>query len=300
MCRHLVTIRTTTSAILIPGLLLAAAPAWSARVLLPEGTVVYAQLAEDINSNQDKYPIGYQPEGHVWRDVVVGGITIIEAGTPIVLMISDGQQRGIGARAGAIEISAMYVNAVGGAEITLIGGYGQVAADSSGVNQALGASLSAAAYATGVFSPYIGLPTAFLPGRKAVLEEGTVFDAMIPADTYIDVPDAVMPTLNLRPPTGLSVSVIHEEVTAATTQLPLAIQFCGEGWTDEIYIEEINDKSVRKIPTSVFSVRAQNNCFTARATVDLDALTEHFERGINRFEVTLGDDVTEVVLNVEM
>jgi hypothetical protein len=300
MRRHLVTTRKAASAILIPGILLAAAPAWSARVLIPEGTVVYAELGEEINSNQDKFPIGFQPKGHVWRDVVVGGITVIEAGTPIVLMISDGTQRSIGARAGAIEISAMYVNAVGGAEITLIGGYGQVAPDSSGVNQALGASLSAAAYATGVFSPYIGLPTAFLPGRKAVLEEGTVFDAAIPADTYIDVPDAVMPTLNLRPPTGLTVSVIHEEVTSETTQLPLAIQFCGEGWTNEIYIEEINDESVRRIPTSVFSVRSMNNCINARATVDLDALTGHFEHGINRFEVTVGEDVAEVVLNVEM
>ena len=300
MSRHLATIRTITPGILIPGLLLAAAPAWSARILIPEGTIVYAELAEEVNSNQDKFPIGYQPDGKVWRDVVVGGITVIEAGTPIVLMISDGTQRGIGARAGAIEISAMYVNAVGGAEIALIGGYGQMAPDSSGINAALGASLSAAAYATGVFSPYIGLPTAFLPGRKAELKEGTVFDAMIPADTYIDVPDVAMPTLNLRPPTGLSVSVIHEEVTAATTQLPLAIQFCGEGWTDEIFIEEINDESVRKIPTTVFSVRSQNNCISARATVDLDALTEHFEHGINRFEVTLGDNVAEVVLNVEM
>ncbi len=300
MRRRLATITRTARGILIPAMLLAAAPAWSARILLPEGTIVYAELAEEVNSNQDKFPIGYQPEGHVWRDVVVGGITVIEAGTPIVLMISDGTQRGIGARAGAIEISAMYVNAVGGAEITLVGGYGQMAPNTAGINQALGASLSAAAYATGVFSPYIGLPTAFLPGRKAVLEEGTVFDAAIPADTYIDIPDTVMPTLNLRPPTGLSVSVIHEEVTAQTTQLPLAIQFCGEGWTDDIYIEEINDKSVRKIPTTVFSVRAQNNCFTARATVALASLTEHFEHGINRFAVTLGDDVTEVVLNVEM
>ena len=121
MRRQLVTIRKTASAILIPGLLLASAPAWSARILLPEGTVVYAQLAEEVNSNQDKFPIGYQPEGHVWRDVVVGGITVIEAGTPIVLMISDSLQRGIGARAGAIEISAMDVYGVGGAEITLGG-----------------------------------------------------------------------------------------------------------------------------------------------------------------------------------
>lgn len=300
MRRRLARIRNFGASILIPGLLLAAAPAWSARIMIPEGTIVYAQLGEEVNSNQDKFPIGYAPKGHVWRDVVVGGITVIEAGTPLTLMVSDGTPRGIGSRPGTLEISAMYVNAVGGAEITLVGGYGQVAAASAGAVNAMGTAVGAAAAATGAFNPYLALPFAFLPGRKAVLDEGIVFDAAIPADTYIEVPDAAMPTLNLRPPAGLSVNIISEEVSATSSQLPMSIQFCGEGWTDEIFIDEINDKSVRAIPTTVFSVRAQNDCFTARVTVDLNALSEHFQRGINRFVVNLGDASEEVVLNIEM
>jgi hypothetical protein len=286
--------------VLIPGLLLTATPAWSARVLLPEGTVVYAELAEEVTSNQDKFPIGYQPIGHVWRDVQVAGITVIAAGTPIVLMVSNGMERGIGGRGAQIEISAMYVNAVGGDEITLQGGYGQASPNSSAVNSVMGTAIGAAAAATGNWNPWLALPAGLLPGRKAVLEEGIVFDAFIPADTYIDIPDVAMPTLNLRPPTGLSVSVVSAEVSTGSTHLPLAIQYCGEGWTDEIFIEEVNDESVRRIPATLVSVRAQNNCFMARVSVELEALTEHFQRGINRFDVTMGDVTEEVVLNIEM
>lgn len=293
-------IRGAVRGILVPGLLLAALPAWSARILIPEGTIVYAQLDEKITSDQGEFPIGHQPAGHVWRDVVVGGITVIEAGTPIVLMVSDGTPRGIGARPGRLEIDAMYVQAVGGAEISLRGGYGQVAPDTRAVNTALAIAIYGVAWTTRSFTPWLGLPAALLPGRKAVLDEGIVFDAHVPADTYIDVANTALPTLNLRPPSGLTVTVLVDEVTATSTQLPLAIQFCGEGWTDELYIDEVNDNSVRRIEAMLLSVNARNDCIEARVSVELDALTEHFQRGINRFDLTMGDVTEEVVLNIEI
>jgi hypothetical protein len=283
-----------------PLLLLAAVPDWSARVLIPEGTIVFAELGEKVTSDQGDFPIGYQPVGTVWRDVVVGGTTIIEAGTPIVLMISDGTPRGIGARPGTLEIDAMYVSAVGGAEIALRGGYGQVAADSKALNSALGIAIWGAAYTAGSFSPFLALPAALLPGRKAVLEEGIVFDAEIPADTYINISDVAVPTLNLLPPTGLTLTVLTEEISATSTHLPIALQYCGADWTDEIYIEEINDQSVRRIDATVLTVNSRNDCIEARITVELDALSEHFQRGINRFDLTMGDITEEVILNVEI
>ena len=294
------TFRGAFRAILIPGLLLAALPAWSARVLIPEGTIVYAQLDEKVTSDQGDFPIGHQPAGHVWRDVVVNGIIVLEAGTPIVLMVADGTPRGIGARPGRLEIDAMYVQAVGGAEISLRGGYGQVAPDTKAVNNVLAIAVFGAAYSARSFSPWLALPAALLPGRKAVLDEGIVFDAYVPADTYIDVASTALPTLNLRPPTGLTVTVLADEVTAASTQLPLAIQFCGEGWTDGLYIEQVNDNPVRRIETTLSNVNARNDCIEARVFIELDALTEHFQRGINRFVLTMGDVAEEVVLNIEI
>ena len=305
MRRQLTTIRSLVPGLLIPGLLLAAAPAWSARVLVPAGTIVYAQLDEKVTSDQGDFPIGYQPLGKVWRDVVVNGVTIIEAGTPIVLMVTDGTPRGIGARPGTLEIDAMYVGTVGGAEISLRGGYDQVAADSRAVNSVVSIAAIGVAQANRSYSSYnyfwlAALPAALLPGRKAVLDAGIVFDAQIPSDTYVDIPDTAVPTLNLRPPSGLTANVLPDEVSAASTQLPLAIQYCGEGWTEEMFIGKINDDSVRQIPVTVLSVTAQNDCMHARVSVELEELTEHFRRGINRFELTMGEFTEEVVLNIEI
>jgi hypothetical protein len=294
------TMRAGTLILLSAGLLLATNPAWAARVILPRGTIVYAQLGEKVTSDHGDFPVGYQPAGYVWRDVVVGGMTIIEAGTPIVLMVTDGDPRGIGARAGTMEISAMYVQAVGGAEITLRGGYGQAAPDSSAWNAVLGIALFGAAWSSNEFNPFIALPAALLPGRQAVLEEGIVFDAQVPSYTYIDVPETTVPTLNLRPPSGLTVTVLIEEVTETSTQLPLAIQYCGEGWTGDIHIDRINEGLVRRIDTTVLNVRARNECFDARVVIELEELKDHFQRGINRFELTMGDVTEEVVLNVEL
>ena len=39
---------------------------------------------------------------------------------------------------------------------------------------------------------------------------------------------------------------------------------------------------------------------TYKAMVDFKALSKHFKSGINRFEVEMGDERTEVVLEIEL
>lgn len=275
------------------GLLAAAGPVRAARVLVPEGTIFYAELGETVTSNSDKYPVGYQPLGHVWRDVVIGGIVVIEAGTPIELRVTNLSPRGMGGRGAGIEISAMYVATVGGEEIAVRGGYGQEAVDSSGLNAVIGMAGSWALPGVGGF---LGL---IIPGRKAELEEGMIFDIEVPADTYLNVPDEALPKLSLRPPTGMTVSVLNDEMSAASLQLPLAIRLCGHDWTDEITVDAVNDEKIRPIPAVMLSLRSENNCFAARVSVELEPLVEHFRHGINRFDLTLGEVTEEVVLNIE-
>ena len=278
---------------LFVGLLLATSPAFAARILLPKDTIIYVELGEEVTSSERKFPIGYRPRGYVWRDVQIGGVTVIEAGTPVGLRVSDIDPRGLGGRGAGIEIEAIYIVVPGDEEISLRGGYGQDAPDTGGINQAIGTVGS-------MVNPLLGLPAAFFPGRKAVLEEGMVFDVDVPVDSWIEVPDAAIPTLNLRPSTGMTITVINEEVSATSTHLPLAIRLCGNDWSDEIAITEVNEKSIRRIPVQRMSLASEDDCFTARVSVELEALTDHFERGINRFTVTLGDISEEVVLNVEM
>ena len=106
-------------------------------LIVPQGTVVFGALDERITSNANKFRVGYPVDGHVWKDVVVDGHTIIRAGTPIELRISRLAGKSVGGQSGALEIMAVAVKAVDGTEISLEGGYDQSATDISGLTRAL-------------------------------------------------------------------------------------------------------------------------------------------------------------------
>jgi len=271
--------------LLAGSLLLAATSAWSATAFLPRGTIIYGQLAEEVTSNTRKFRVGFEPYGHVWQDVQVNGITVIEAGTPIALRISRLEPRGVGGRGAEVEISAMFVEVVGGERVNLLGGYGQRTESRTGLNQALS---------------MLFWPTSFLPGRRAVLDEGMVFDMEVPVDTYVDIPDDLVPTLDLRQASGLSVTVVYDQFTAQSEELPLELRLCDTNWTGDIVIDSVNDESIRPIDVTIANRQFSNNCDIARISVELKELRDHFRRGLNRFTVTIGDLTEEVMLNVEI
>jgi hypothetical protein len=265
--------------------LTASASVWSATAFLPRGTIVYGQLDERVTSSSRKFRVGFEPLGSVWKDVEINGITVIKAGAPVALRISRLSPRGIGGRGAEIEISAMHVETVAGETLNLRGGYGDQTRDRTGLTRALSAVL---------------WPASFLPGRRAVLEEGMVFDMEVPVDTYIEVPDELIPTLNFQQPSGLGVSIVYDEFNPDSKELPLEIRLCDHNWTNEIVIDTVNDQSIRPIPVSTRSRLYIDNCDIARSFVDIEELREHFTHGINRFTVTLGELTEETMLNVEM
>ena len=269
--------------------LLTAVPAWPASVLLPKDMVIYAELGEKVTSGD---PIGHRPDGHVWRDVQVGGITVIEAGTPITLEVTNVSPRGMGGVSGGIEITAIYIM-VGGQEVELRGGYGQQESNSQVMGTVFGATAGLAGLPLGSFS-------SLLPGRKAVLEKGMVFNTNILEDTYIELADDAVPTLNFRGAATLTVGVVYQEITSISGALPLSVRLCGQALPDEIVIETVNDKSVSPIPADIESVTIEGDCSSARLNVWIEDLKQHFEPGINRFSLTIGDMTEEVVLNVEI
>ena len=102
--------------------LTAATLARAEELIIPQGTVVFGELDERITSNGNKFRVGYPVDGHVWKDVVVEGHTIIPAGTPLELRISRLSGKGTGGRSGSLEIMAVSVKAVDGTTISLSGG----------------------------------------------------------------------------------------------------------------------------------------------------------------------------------
>ena len=267
------------------GVLAAAALAHAEELVVPQGTVVFGTLDERITSNANKFRIGYPVDGHVWKDVVVDGHTIIRAGTPIELRISRLAGKSVGGQGGALEIMAVSVKAVDGTEISLAGGYDQAASDISGLTRAL--------------SMFIW-PASFLPGRNAVLDVGTVFDSSIPANTRIVLPDGALPTLKLVARPDLTVDVIYDDIDQKEGTLPLSLRLCDKEYTREAQITSVNDDEVRPILVTIIVGKRGEACHEFTGRVNLESLREHFKPGINRFTVSMGGAEATTVLNVEM
>lgn len=263
----------------------AAALAHAEELVIPQGTVVFGALDERITSNGNKFRIGYPVDGHVWKDVVVDGHTIIRAGTPIELRISRLEGKSIGGGSGSLEIMAVAVKAVDGTEISLAGGYDQQASDISGLTRAL--------------STFVW-PVSFLPGKNAVLDVGTVFDSSIPANTRIKLPDGALPTLKLSARPDLVVDVIYDDIDQKEGTLPLSLRLCNKEYTREAHITAVNDDNVKPILVSIIIGKRGEPCHEFTGRVNLESLKEHFKPGINRFTVSMSGAEATTVLNVEM
>lgn len=266
-------------------LLCAPVLAHSVEVVIPSGTVVFGELEERITSNERKFRVGYPVDAHVWRDVVVDGHAVIAAGTPMTLRIRKLDGRGAGGEGGSIEIMAVSVKAVDGTEISLTGGYGDEGNDRHGLTRALS---------------FLLWPSAFLPGAKAVLDVGTVFDASIPANTRINMPEGALPTLKLPERPDFTVAIVYDEIDQKGGTLPLEMTLCHRDYTRNASIVAINDEKVRPIIVAINVGKRGTPCHEFRGRVSLEALQKSFKPGINRFTVKMGDEESTVVLNVEM
>lgn len=254
-------------------------------VTIPAGTPIFGELQERITSNPRRFKVGRVVQGNVWKDVIVDGHTVIPAGTPMNLRISEINSSGVGGQGGQIVIMAVSVDAVDGTEISLSGGYDQAGGDRYGLTRALG---------------FVLWPAGFLPGRRAVLDEGTVFDAAIPANTRITLPDGSLPTLTIEERADLEVEVVYAEINQREGALPLDIMLCNRDFVRRADITAVNDKEVRPILVTMITSRRGNPCHEFRGRVNLEELSDHFSPGINRFSVTMSGAEADVVLNVEM
>ena len=265
----------TKSFALLSAFLILAAPEYvlSAELTIPRGTVVFGELDERITSNEKKFRVGYPVDSHVWKDVIVDGHTVIPAGTPIVMRISKLSDSNVGGRGGSLRIMAVSVKATDGTEISLSGGYDQAGNDRYGLARGLS---------------YILWPTAFLPGRRAVLDQGTVFDASIPANTRITIPEGALPTLKLTQKTDLTVDVVYDEIDDKEGTLPLALTLCNRDFTREANVTAVNESAVRPILVAIVVGKRGDPCHEFRGRVNLESLREHFNPGINRFSVSMG------------
>jgi len=98
----------------------------------------------------------------------------------------------------------------------------------------------------------------------------------------------------------LAVEILYDEIAQGAGTLPMRLTLCNRGFVQKAEIAAVNDKSIRPILVALVSREQREDCYLYGARVNLDSLTKHFRKGINRFSVSMGEVTSDIVLNVEM
>lgn len=259
-------------------------------VSVPFGTRVFIELDQQVISKKKKNREGSFVKAHVWRDVVVDGKTVAQTGTPVMVKISHIKSAKVAGIKGHVELEALQVSAIDGADLMLTGGY-----DQSGKGRmALSITLAAV-----VFVPLI-----FIKGKQAKLPPGTIFDAMVAQPTDVDVPDAAPRKVRLGALKSLEVEVLYDILEQQGDKnlkdLPLKIQMYDKSF-DSAQITHINNEEIKPIVLEIGPVEpVGENAYVATANANLKALGKHFNRGFNQFTVEVAGETAVVMLDIEL
>jgi hypothetical protein len=256
-------------------------------IAIPVDTRIFGELGQEVTSNIEQFASGDPVMGRVWQDVVVDERTVISAGAPMVLRISDITKRKVFGRGGNVEIRAVSVTAVDGTEIFLDGGYDQEAEN----RIILTASLFA----------LVAWPTAFIKGKEAILPAGTVFDATTLANMNVTVAENAPRVVGASDTSNLRVEVLYDAMTKDTKDLPLRLTLCAHDTVGDFEITAVNGTPIEEpVEIEVETAGLVDACHVVAGSVDLKDFGEHLGKGINLFTVSGSGESTETMLDIEM
>jgi hypothetical protein len=268
-------------AILLPATVLPART-----VVIPFGTTIFCELDQAVTTRQKEahaVQSGDIVRAQVWKDVWVDGHVVIPAGTPVFAKVDRMKKARLAGQKGDLVIEAMSVQPVGGREIPVDGGYGRSGKGRMGVTIGLAVA--------------IAWPFVFIKGKNVFLDEGTIFDAMVRASTEVEIPEgqaAVVPAS--VPMFQVTVPYGELDLDKKIKQLPLMIRM-SEQELSRIEIVTVNGQEVFPIQVSLVGSASED---TYKGSVDFKVLSKHFKSGMNRFEVQMGAEIAEVLLEIEL
>lgn len=259
----------------------------AATIRLQHGTPVYVELDQQVTSSTKDFSEGDTVKSHVWRDVVVDGRTLISAGTPVDVRISELKKRKVAGVKGQLELEAFTVDAVDGTQVLLDGGYDKQGRHRIGLAVSLGA--------------IVAWPLIFIRGKNAELNPGTLFDCQVQTEYQIELGADAPVKLNLGAKDKLSIEVLYDTVDPESKEkiLPLKITNC-ESSIDAARVTKVNDQPIEPIQVTLGTSQVNADCTAVEGSIDLESLAKHFRQGINRFEVEVGEQKEEVVLDIEL
>ncbi len=265
---------------------------YAGTVRLPTDTRVYVETKEALIAKGDRVQQGQLVRALVWRDVVVDGRILIEAGTPVIAKVDQVKHRSIAGVKGTMTVGAYETESIDGQTIQLSGGYHKE-----------GKSRMALSITLGVL--FI-LPI-FIPGKAAELPAGTVFDAYVDRSWQIDVGD----TSSAR---TVNLSFLGSEIEAELLydkldeqEKPKYFEFAITVPTDasrEFVIDRINSEEINPLKLKNISEIVEDDEVVISAQIKIKALVKKFEKGINSIEISsVGGNErvsTKLIINIEI
>ena len=263
--------------------------------VLPEGTRVYFRLDQAVSGKRGKAAPGDIVQCSVWRDVDLQGVLLVKAGTRGTCKVESVKHANIAGIKGKIVIGALDTKTVDGQPLQLTGGYNKE-----------GKSRMAMTISLGVI---IFVPLIFITGSPAELAQGTVFDAYSGPDIPVVVQGdaSALPAINLagllQP---LAADVLLDDFLKPNAKPEdFKIHITKQGaLPTQFVIDSVNGKSVDAMPLTVVESKVVDGNVDAVATIKIKTLAKHFQKGINRFEVSFSEKgertATETILNIQM
>ncbi len=266
-------------------LLLPAAALPAKTVTIPFGTVIFCELDQAVTTRQKEahaVQTGDIVQAHIWKDVWVDGHVVIAAGSPVYAKVDRMKKARMAGQKGYMVIEVLNAQAVGRTDVPIDGGYDRSGKGRMGVTIGLAVALA--------------WPFVFLKGKNVFLETGTIFDAVVRASTEVEVPE-VAPAAEVERFPALEVTVSYKEMNLEKKirELPLIIAVTEDGLS-RANVVSVNGDEIAPIQVTLLGEAGENRY---RATVDFKLLSKHFTRGMNRFEVEVGEERAEVMLEIE-
>jgi hypothetical protein len=246
---------------------------FASTVVLPTETRVYIETMEELIAKGDRVTQGQMVSSQVWRDVVIDGVVVVKAGTPVISRVDSVKRRQIAGVKGQMTIGAYETQSIDGQTIQLSGGYHKEGKSRMALSITLGVLL---------------IIPIFIPGQAAELPSGTIFDAYVEKDWTI----ATAGTPRVK---TIDLSYLESDIKAellydklAAQEKPKYFEFRITVPADaprEFVIDRINSEEVRPLKLKVLSEADVDDEAVITAQIKIKTLVKKFDKGINFIEI---------------
>jgi len=262
--------------------------------VLPAGTRFYLVTDQEVSSKRGQADTGMPVMCRVWRDVEVVGTVIIKGGTPANCRVDSVKRSNMGGIEGKVSIGAIETRSVDGQTVMLQGGYNKE-----------GSGRKAAVWTAGILLLW---PILFVPGGAAVLPPGTVFDVSTVNNLSMSIEGGAPRRINMAALTAsTSGEILIDEFLAQKKPENLKMKLSVPGEKIDLgafKIDAVNGKEIEAIPVNVVDSTVTEGDVVAIGEVKIKALGKHFQKGINRFDVSYfgngSREPVELILDIQM